>query len=512
MKQGRVYLVGAGPGDPGLITVKGLECVKKADVLVYDRLSSPRLLAYAKPECERIYVGKMPDRHTLKQEEINQLLVDKALEGHIVTRLKGGDPCIFGRVGEEAELLVDNGVEFEIVPGITSGIAVPAYAGIPVTHRDYNSSFAIVTGHEDPDKEESNIDWSKLSTATGTIAFYMGISNLPSIVKNLIAHGRAASTPVALIRWGTRPEQWTLTGTLATIVELVEQTGFTSPAIILVGDVVTLREKLNWYEKKPLFGQRILVTRARSQASELSEMIEELGGEPFEFPTIRMVEPADIAPVEAALQALGTFDWVIFTSPNGVRYFMEYMKRFKVDIRAFGNAQIACVGPKTAEILESYGLLVDVLPAQFIAEGLLDAIEDQLKPGQKVLLPRADIARKMLPQELRKRGLDVTEIDTYETQIDADNAQEVIELLKEQRIQMITFTSSSTVSNFFDALVSAGEDVLSLVNGVGIISIGAMTTQTCQSLGLEVTGQAEQATLQGLMEAVIGNAQAASGK
>ena len=506
MKKGKVYLIGAGPGDPGLITVKGLACIKKADVLVYDRLSSPRLLSHAKQECELIYVGKKPDRHTLRQEEINQLLVDKALEGKVVTRLKGGDPCIFGRVGEEAELLVDNGIEFEIVPGITSGIAVPAYAGIPVTHRDYNSSFAIVTGHEDPEKTESSIDWSKLATATGTIAFYMGISNLDFIVENLIRHGRSSTTPVALIRWGTRPEQWTLTGTLETIVELVKQHQFTSPAIILVGEVVNLREKLNWYEKKPLFGKRILVTRARSQASELSEMIEELGGEPYEFPTIRIEPPADTKPIEAALANLSSYDWVIFTSPNGVNYFMNYLKQFRVDIRAFGKARIACVGPKTAEILEGYGLIVDVLPAQFIAEGLLEAIEDQLQPGQKVLLPRADIARKMLPVELHKRGLEVTEIDTYETKMDASYVDEVIELFKEKSIQMITFTSSSTASNFYEALKNAGEDVLSLVAGVEIVSIGAMTSQTCRQLGLHVSREAHEATLQGLVNAVVESA------
>lgn len=503
MAKGKVYLIGAGPGDPGLITVKGLECIKKAEVLVYDRLASPRLLGHAKPDCELIYVGKLPDRHTLRQEEINQLLVDKALEGKVVTRLKGGDPCIFGRVGEEAELLVENGCEFEIVPGITSGIAVPAYAGIPVTHRDYNSSFAIVTGHEDPEKNESNIDWSKLATATGTIAFYMGISNLPSIVSNLVKHGRPATTPVALIRWGTRPEQWTLTGTLETIVETVEREKFTSPAIILVGEVVRLREKLNWYEKKPLFGQRVLVTRARSQASDLSDMIEELGGEPYEFPTIKILPPADEKPIDEALARLSTFDWVIFTSPNGVGYFMDYLKKKRVDIRNFGNAKIACVGPKTAEILEGYGLLVDVLPSQFIAEGLLDSIEDQLKPGQKILLPRADIARKTLPEELKKRGLEVTEIDTYETKMDASNAGDVIELLQEKRIQIITFTSSSTASNFFEAIASTGEDVLALLEGVKIVSIGAMTTQTCQKLGFKVAIEADEATLKGLVKGIV---------
>jgi uroporphyrinogen III methyltransferase/synthase len=503
MHKGKVYLIGAGPGDPGLITVKGLECIKKAEVLVYDRLSSPRLLRHAADDCELIYVGKKPDRHTLRQEEINQLLVDKALEGRIVTRLKGGDPCIFGRVGEEAELLVDNGIEFEIVPGITSGIAVPAYAGIPVTHRDYNSSFAIVTGHEDPEKTESSIEWDKLATATGTIAFYMGISNLPSIVSNLVKHGRAATTPVALIRWGTRPEQWTLTGTLETIVDIVEENQFTSPAIILVGEVVNLRDKLNWYEKKPLFGQRVLVTRARNQASELSDMIEELGGEPFEFPTIKILPPADVKPIDDALDKLSTFDWVIFTSPNGVTHFMNYLKAKRVDIRNFGKAKIACVGPKTAEILEGYGLIVDLLPAQFIAEGLLAAIEDQLQPGQKVLLPRADIARKMLPLELRKRGLEVTEIDTYETKMDASNVEEVIELLQEQRIQMITFTSSSTAKNFFEAIANAGQDVIELIKGVKIVSIGEMTTKTCKELGLDVSIEAKEATLHGVINAAI---------
>ena len=288
--KGHVYLVGAGPGDPGLITVKGLECIKKSDCIVYDRLASPRLLVHAKPEAELVYVGKSPERHTLNQEEINRVLIEKALQGKIVTRLKGGDPFVFGRGGEEAEALIEYGIGFEVVPGITSAIAVPAYAGIPVTHRDFASSFAVMTGNEDPTKEDSRFAWDKVATAAGTLVILMGMSNLQQIVDKLIANGRPVDTPVALIRWGTRPEQKTLTGTLEDIADMARAAKFKHPAIIVIGEVVTLREKLKWFENKPLFGQRIVVTRSRHQVSALSQVIEDLGGEPLEFPTI------DIAP------------------------------------------------------------------------------------------------------------------------------------------------------------------------------------------------------------------------
>jgi len=500
MSKGKVYLVGAGPGDPKLITVRGLETIKLADCIVYDRLASPRLLSHARPDAELIYCGKLPDRHTLTQEEINQVLVDKALEGKTVTRLKGGDPSIFGRVGEEAEELAKHGIPFEIVPGITSGIAAPAYAGIPVTHRDFNSSLAIVTGHERPDKTESSIHWEKLATAVETIIFYMGVGNLPFIRDQLIKYGRSPQTPVALIRWGTTVEQETLVGTLENIVEKREAAGLSNPAIIIVGEVVKLREKLQWFEKKPLFGKRVLVTRARSQASELSEKIAELGGEAFEFPLVKMVPPSDPAPLDAALQQLETYDWVMFTSANGVHFFFKRLRELGIDIRRM-RAKLAAVGPKTAAVLEEKGLQVSVLPGEFRAEGLLDRLHGELQPGEKVLLPRADIARETLPRELRERGLDVTEVDTYETVIDAENAAEAIELFREKGIHIVTFTSSSTVKNFMQAL--AAEDIPALLDGVKIACIGPITAETARQAGLTPDIVAVDSTIQGLLEAIL---------
>lgn len=506
MNKGTVYLIGAGPGDPKLITVRGLEAIRKADAVVYDRLANPRLLKHMKPGAEKIYVGKRPDRHTLQQEEINQLLVDLALQGKTVARLKGGDPSVFGRVGEEAEFLAEHGVPFEIVPGITSAIAVPAYAGIPVTHRDFTSSLAIITGHEDPAKAESSHDWSKLATATGTSIFLMGVANLPYIRDQLVAHGRSLDTPVALIRWGTRVEQRTLTGTLATIVEQVREANFQSPAIIIVGEVVTLREKLAWYERKPLFGKRVLVTRARSQASELADLIDELGGEPVEFPVIRLREPesaAALARLDAALRRLGDYDWVLFTSPNGVEFFFRRLQKLGIDIRTMAKARIAAVGPKTAEALAQRGLVSEKLPAKFQGEGLLDSLLPELKPGQKALLPRADIAREFLPRKLAELGIGVTEVDVYENVLEADDADEVIGLLQNGDIHIVTFTSSSTVTNLLEALKRHGvTEPAELLSRCEIACIGPLTAETARRAGLPVSRLAEEATVPSLVQAL----------
>lgn len=503
---GTVYLIGAGPGDPGLITVKGAECIAKADAVVYDRLANPRLLRRMKPDAEKIYVGKLPDRHTLRQEEINQLLVDLALAGKTVARLKGGDPSIFGRVGEEAELLAANGVPFEIVPGITSAIAVPAYAGIPVTHRDYTSSLAIITGHEDPAKTESSHDWSKLATATGTSIFLMGVGNLAYIRDQLIAHGRGPETPVALIRWGTRVEQETLTGTLATIVDQVREANFQSPAIIIVGEVVRLRETLAWYERKPLFGRRVLVTRARSQASDLASRIDELGGEAVEFPVIRLRQPESPEALEAldqALRRLGDFDWVLFTSPNGVSFFFERLRQLKIDIRSMHKARVAAVGPKTAGLLAEHGIVSERLPARFQGEGLLEAILPELRPGQQALLPRADIARDYLPVKLTELGLHVTEVDVYESVLDDDLSEEVMELLQNGGVHVITFTSSSTVTNLLEVLRKSGvEDPAALLNRTAMVCIGPLTAETAEKNGLKLQAVSQEATIESLIAAL----------
>ena len=501
---GKVYLVGAGPGDAKLITVKGLECIKKGDVLVYDRLASPRLLKWMKPGGEKIYVGKRPDRHTMKQEEINQLLVDLALQGKTVVRLKGGDPTIFGRVGEEAGLLRKHGISYEIVPGITSAISVPAYAGIPVTHRDHTSSLSIITGHENPEKLDYSINWEKLTNATGTLVFLMGVAKIGYISAQLIKHGRPAETPVALVRWGTRAEQETLVGTLADIEGKVNAANFQPPAVIVVGDVVLQREQLMWAEAMPLFGKRIVVTRARAQASELVDRIDELGGEPYEFPVIETVMPAGQEKqdeIAAALSRLEEYDWVIFTSVNGVEFFFRHLKQLHADIRGLFNARIAAVGPATAEALAAYGLQTEELPARFQAEGLMETLGSDLLPGQKVLLPRGDLARDWLPDKLTELGLQVTVADTYETVVTGEDDDELLKLLEEGRIHAVTFTSSSTVHNFLKILQRMGvKDPLPLLSNVKIACIGPITEKTAIEAGLTPGLLAAEATIEGLVE------------
>jgi uroporphyrinogen III methyltransferase/synthase len=507
-QKGKVYLVGAGPGDPKLITVRGMEALRKADAVVYDRLASPRLLHILKPGTEKIYVGKRTDRHTMKQEEINQLLVDLALEGKIVTRLKGGDPAIFGRVGEEAELLVDNGIEFEIIPGVTSATAVPAYAGIPVTHRDYASSVAIVTGHENPEKLDMNIKWDKLTPATDTMIFLMGVAKIEYIRDQLIQHGKAPETPVALIRWGTRVNQQTLIGTLANIAEKVKEVDFKPPAVILVGEVVNLREKLNWYEKKPLFGRRVLVTRARNQASELAERIDDLGGEPYEFPAIDIRQPTDLTTLELLDQALlriEEYDWIMFTSVNGVDYFFLRMKQLGIDIRRMSKAKIAAVGPKTEEALSNRGLMTVALPASFQAAGLLNTVLYELKPGQEVLLPRADLARDDLPDQLKQLGLNVTSVHVYNNVVCSEGIEELIELLRRGGIHIATFTSSSTVNNVCRLLEEhTGSKAAELLASTKIACIGPVTAKTMISWGLHIDYMAEEATIESLIKAIVG--------
>lgn len=507
MDKGKVYLVGAGPGDPKLITVRGLQCLKESDAIVYDRLASPQLLRHAKSDAELIYVGKLPDRHTMKQEDINQLLVDLALDGKIVTRLKGGDPTIFGRVGEEAELLYDHDIEFEIIPGITSAIAVPAYAGIPVTHRDLASSLSIVTGHESPDKLDKSIHWEKVTNATGTLLFLMGVAKIGYISKQLIKHGKPPQTPVALIRWGTRVEQQTIVGTLETIEAIVKEANFQPPAVIVVGEVVLQREKLRWYERKPLFGMRVLVTRARAQASELSERIDALGGEACEFPVIETREPEGEAAIERIRRHLDqaeSYQWLMFTSVNGVDYFFRWLRHFNMDIRRFHGAKIAAVGPKTAEALQQRGLTVELLPEKFYAEGMLEQLASELRPGERALLPRGDLGREVLPRELEAMGLTADEIDVYETVLADVQDELVLDWIREKQIHMITFTSSSTVRNLLELLKRSGiPDPVRLLDGIPIASIGPITSKTIIESGLKVTVEAQSSTLEHLMESVV---------
>ncbi|MHB8917892.1 MAG: uroporphyrinogen-III C-methyltransferase, partial [Desulfocucumaceae bacterium] len=475
--KGTVYLVGAGPGDPGLITVKGLDCVSRADVIVYDRLAGHEILSHARADAERIYVGKSPERHTLRQEEINSLLVEKALGGKTVARLKGGDPFVFGRGGEEAEALYRAGVTFEVVPGITSAVAVPAYAGIPVTHRGLASSFAVVTGNEDPEKEGSGIDWESISTGASTLVFLMGMGNIWSITASLIRHGRPAETPAAVIRWGTTASQRTLVGNLENIAERAAAEGFANPSVIVVGEVVGLREKLKWFEKKPLFGKVVLVTRSREQASALSRAIGELGGRAVEFPTISIADPEDFGPLDRAVASAPGYGWIIFTSVNGVRYFFDRLFKSGGDIRDLRGVNICAIGPRTRESLAGYGIRVEYMPSEYRAEEIVEGLKGKILPGDTILLPRADIARKALADLLRDLGAEVDEVAAYRTVSGGGRREEILSMIGQGLIDIITFTSSSTVKNFVGMM---GEGAFPLPVGVKVASIGPVTSETAR--------------------------------
>ncbi len=497
----KVFLVGAGPGDPGLITVKGMECIQAADVVIYDYLASPTLLKYARKTAELIYVGKKGGDHTLSQEQINELIVEKARPGVIVTRLKGGDPFIFGRGGEEAEVLRENGIAFEIVPGVTSAIAAPAYAGIPLTHREYTSTVAFITGHEDPTKEASSIDWPSLARGVGTLVFFMGVKNLPHIIQQLAAHGKTSDTPVALVRWGTTPHQVTVSGTLKNIVERVKKAGLKAPAIIVVGDVVGLRDSLKWYEDRPLLGKRIVVTRAREQASEMVKMLADLGADCLECPTIKIVPPQDQTQLVQAIHSLDTYDWLVFTSVNGVTYFFERLFACGKDVRALNNLRTAAIGPATAKRLLDFGLTSDIVPQTYRAESVVEAFSNENIKGKKILLPRAKEARPVLPLELSAMGAKVDEVTAYHTIREPEKADLLINGLEEKTIDLITFTSSSTVKNF-KALLPA-EKFNQLIDGVTVASIGPITSETAGELGFEVDITAEEFTISGLCEAIL---------
>jgi uroporphyrinogen III methyltransferase/synthase len=493
--KGLVYLVGAGPGDPGLITVKGLACLQKADVIVHDRLVSPALLSQAPRGCEMIDVGKSPRQHTLPQKAINALLVDKALAGKVVVRLKGGDPFLFGRGGEEAEALAEAGVPFEVVPGVTSAIAAPAYAGIPVTHRHLTSALAVVTGHEDPTKADSSLDWQKLATAAGTLVLLMGVGNLPQIVAKLVEHGRDPRTPVAIVQQGTEARQKTVTGTLADIVEKAREAGIKPPAVTVVGEVVRLREKLRWFDTEPLFGRRVLVTRSREQASALSERLRELGAQPLEYPAIEIAPPKDIAPLDEAIARLATYDWLIFTSTNGVRALADRMNEKGADIRALGRLKIAAVGPATAQAVQDYGLSVDYMPEVYTTREIAAGIGDVA--GERILLPRAAQAPKQLAQALRGKGAVVDEVAAYRT-LAVGAADELKALLEDAQIDIVTFTSSSTVRNLVRML---GGDIERL-RGPTVACIGPVTATTAARLGIRVDVVAREHTIAGLVEAI----------
>jgi uroporphyrinogen III methyltransferase / synthase len=488
---GLVSLVGAGPGDPGLITVRGQEAIARAEVVIYDRLANPRLLGHAPAHAERIYVGKQPGDRTWRQSQINELLIERARAGQSVCRLKGGDPFVFGRGGEEAVALAAAGVPFEVVPGVSSAIAVPAYAGIPVTYRGLCSALGVIAGHSDPEGV-GGLRFAELAQGLDTLVFVMSIESLPEIVAGLRAGGRTAGTPVALIRCGTWSSQETLVGTLGTIVELAHAAHFRPPAVTVVGEVVRLRDQLRWFDNRPLFGRRVLVTRAKDQAADLSRRLEALGAEPLELPLIRL-EPILHAPSQA-LDA--TYDWVIFASANAVQQFWGYLDRNMKDWRALGGARIAVVGPATENALRQHHLRPDFVPDSYEARAMLAAFPEELA-GQRVLLPRVEGGPDALPEGLRAAGANVEVLSVYRNLPDGEDASEIERALAGGELDAVTFTSTSTVRGFFRLLPHAD------LSGCLVACIGPSTAATARELGVSRVEVAEEHTVEGLVEVLL---------
>jgi uroporphyrinogen III methyltransferase/synthase len=478
--------------------------MREADAVVYDRLAPEALLEYARPEAERYYVGKKPGDTKMSQQKINDLLVELGCAGKTVVRLKGGDPYIFGRGGEEAIALNDAGLAFEVVPGVTSGVAAPAYAGIPLTHRNISTSVTFVTGHEDPVKGHSDVDWSKLASGADTLALYMGVGRLQEISVGLIAAGREPETPVACIQWGTVPSQQTVTGTLEDIPSRVAEAGLKPPAIIVVGEVVALREAgLDWYERRPLFGRRVVVTRARAQAGELSSELERLGAEVYEFPTIEISPPEDFGPLDAAICELDSFGLIVFTSVNGVEAFLERLRHHGLDLRAVPrDAKVAAIGPATAQKIEQADLRVDVVPEEYRAEALIESLAADSLAGERVLIPRAKVAREILPEKLREAGAEVVVPPAYESVPSSRGKEELSLRLRTGEIDCVTFTASSTVVNFVEAF--GAEEAGRLLKGTRVACIGPITADTARKHGLRVDAEGKEYTIPGLVEAVTG--------
>lgn len=498
---GKVYLVGAGPGDIGLLTVKGLACLRRADVVVYDFHLNAQILNYLRHDAEFIYAGKRGGHHEMSQGDINRLLVEKARAGKTVCRLKGGDPFIFGRGGEEAEALAAEGISFEIVPGVSSAVAAPAYAGIPLTHRKYSSSFAVIPGYEDTTKPDSAVDWSKLATGVGTLVFLMAVKNFELVAKKLIEHGRPEDTPVAVIRWGTRADQLTITGTLRDIAAMIRDKDIKPPAVTVVGDVVRLRESLAWFEHKPLFGQRVLVTR---ETTEGFERLEDLGAEVVAFPTISTIPLEDYSALDRCLSDAATYDWLVLTSASGVRFFFHRLFALKMDIRELKGVRICAVGQKTAEAIAHFGLRVDLVPAEYRAEGLLQSFlelygDDNLH-NVRFLLPRAEKARELFPEQVRMRGGHIDVPPLYRTVKPDAHGKRIQRFLKEGKITVATFTSGSTFSNFVEIL---GDDALRLLEGVTIAVIGPVTKRSVESMGLNVGIMPGTSTVEDMVEEIV---------
>ncbi len=495
-KSGTVYLIGAGPGDPELITIKGKEILKKADVIVYDYLVNPELLRHSKDGSEVIYVGKKAGQKALSQSDINKLLIKKVKKVKVVARLKGGDPFIFGRGGEEVESLVKNGIDISIVPGVTSASAVPSYAGIPLTHRDITSSFAVVTGHENPTKDESNIPWRSLSNI-GTLVFLMGVKNLKENMNKLIDSGKPARTPAAVITWGTYPFQTTVTGTIGDIAEVIKRRkDIASPAVTIVGDVVGIREIANWYESRPLFGKRVVVTRAEEQATPFVKLLSDKGANVIEFPTIEIKPPKSFKKLDEAIYRIKEYDWIIFTSLNGVNNFFKRFIELKKDIRELYNISIAAIGQKTANSIEEMSIKVEMIPDEYVTESLIDSFRSIGIEEKKILIPRAKVARNLLPTTLEKLGAIVDVVTCYETGKPQKEApQKLSKMLKNSQIDVITFTSPSTATNF-----------LSLVDYIPaktlIACIGPITASAVKKLGHKASIVPSKYTIENLAEEI----------
>lgn len=485
----KVYLVGAGPGDPDLITWKGRKLLAQADAVLYDNLAAADLLELAPRHAERIYVGKKRAEHPYRQEEICRMLIERARRGQTVVRLKGGDPFIFGRGGEEAEALADAGIDFEVVPGVTTPLGVAAYCGVPLTHREYTSVVTFVTGHD-----VERIDWQRVAAAEMLVLF-MGWAHFGEIARRLIACGKPPETPALAVRWATRPDQKTLAGTLADLPRLVAEAGMTPPVTILIGETVRLRDKLNWFERLPLFGRRIVVTRAAEQAPALVERLRSLGAAVIELPAIAIRPLEDYSALDAAIGRLAEYDWLVFTSVNGVRFFFERLDRSCYDVRRL-PPKLCAIGPATRRALEQLHLKVDLMPEEYVAEALVAAFSRQNMRGKRVLLARAAAARELLPEELGRLGASVDVVPAYRTVVPEDAAGRARQVFARPP-DWVLFTSSSTVKNL---VAAAGREALA---GVRIASIGPVTSETVRSFGLEVAAEARPYTIDGLIEAVL---------
>lgn len=496
--RGKVWLVGAGPGSLGLVTARARECLMMADVVLYDDLLNPAMLSWVKPGTKLIPVGKRGCRENISQSAINELIAGHAMMGNDVCRLKGGDPFIFGRGGEEAIHLSKEGIEFEIVPGISSALAAPALAGISVTHRGVSSGVAIFTGHEDPTKEASDLNWEAMAELHCTLVFLMGMKNIEFISSRLIGSGMSPDIPCAVIHRGTTPFQQTIVGTIGDIAELVQKSGLGAPAVIVIGEAVRLRESLSWFEGRPLFGKRILITRTRQQASVLAEKLDALGAAAIEYPTIAIEEnPDGKRELERALIKIDRFDWIIFCSANGVEIFMRCLRRSGFDSRRLSPVKIAAIGPATRDALTKYGIDADLMPDRYVAEGLLEALGGDIA-GKSFLIPSTDLARDVLPDGLRRNGAKVEVIEIYRTLVASDHPESIADLM--EQVDIVTFTSSSTVDNFVKLL---GVDFEKYRSSIHAASIGPITSNALRSHNIEVVCEASVYTIDGLVDAIL---------